>query len=177
MVFRLKPLQRNNPPTNSIRLACYKCIQTKVSPAALDTWQRLQNCMNHHANLSLFTVCTQHSMQHSSLLSCWLLCCMFNEISGITCLVFRSVRCIWHVCQIHLSVCSTVQVRSSAVVCRQGKQNKPHLFWDAVPPQLSHLTLCLPACLPAYMPRIHLELTHSNLPVDLQLHRHSSHRR
>lgn len=32
MVFRLKPLQRNNPPKNKIRLACYRAIQTKVSP-------------------------------------------------------------------------------------------------------------------------------------------------
>lgn len=30
MVFRLKPLQRNNPPKNKIRLACYRAIQTKV---------------------------------------------------------------------------------------------------------------------------------------------------
>lgn len=31
MVFRLKPLQRNNPPTNKFRLTCYKCVHTKVS--------------------------------------------------------------------------------------------------------------------------------------------------
>ena len=30
MVFRLKPLQRNNPPKNKMRLACYRAIQTKV---------------------------------------------------------------------------------------------------------------------------------------------------
>ncbi len=30
MVFRLKPLQRNNPPTNRIRLSCYRAVHTKV---------------------------------------------------------------------------------------------------------------------------------------------------
>lgn len=30
MVFRLKPLQRNNPPTNRIRLSCYRAVNTKV---------------------------------------------------------------------------------------------------------------------------------------------------
>ena len=30
MVFRLKPLQRNNPPTNRICLSCYRAVHTKV---------------------------------------------------------------------------------------------------------------------------------------------------
>ncbi|KAA6417024.1 MAG: voltage-gated ion channel superfamily, partial [Trebouxia sp. A1-2] len=30
MVFRLKPLQRNNPPTNRIRLSCYRAVHTKT---------------------------------------------------------------------------------------------------------------------------------------------------
>ena len=31
MVFRLKPLQRDNPPKDQTRLACYRAVQTKVS--------------------------------------------------------------------------------------------------------------------------------------------------
>lgn len=34
MVFRLKPLRRNNPPRNKTRLFCYQLIQTKASKSA-----------------------------------------------------------------------------------------------------------------------------------------------
>lgn len=40
MVFRLKPLQRNNPPTSRIRLTCYRAVHTKVCTPPLDLAHR-----------------------------------------------------------------------------------------------------------------------------------------
>ena len=48
MVFRLKPLQRNNPPENKTRLACYRVIQTKVGPFTLQC-QVTSAVQLHHA--------------------------------------------------------------------------------------------------------------------------------
>lgn len=56
MVFRMKPLQRNNPPKSRIRLACYKGIQTKVSPAAPQLREPSRTCASSRQPVLVYCV-------------------------------------------------------------------------------------------------------------------------
>lgn len=73
MVFRLKPLRRNNPPINKWRLACYRAIHTKVCilPPVTGREELRQYMAGVQHTCSLSHDCVLYTLLHVLLHASW----------------------------------------------------------------------------------------------------------